>query len=140
MQATFSIEVLDPGAIDNPVTTIDWGDGSKVETHHPGTRTFDFKHRYLDNPTGQPHGAYTVHLTWFDQHNAGNSRDLTVTVHNVAPAIFLPANIDVHGKGLLVVAGFFSDPGQQDHWTATVDYGDGSGVQALTLSASSSAL
>ena len=36
-------------------------------------------------------------------------------------------------SGLLVVAGHFSDPGVNDRWTATVNYGDGTGVQPLRL-------
>src|SRR5262249_59508682 len=112
--------------------TIDWGDGH-TEIHHPGTDDFAFTHRYADNPLGQPHGAYTVHLTWFDQHNAGNSRDLSVTVNNVAPTVLLPTEITLRPGGLLTVAGEFTDPGRRDSWTATVDYGDGSGVQPLTL-------
>jgi autotransporter-associated beta strand protein len=130
--ATLTGHLTDPDNGDFLTLTIDWGDGHK-ETHHPGTANFQFAHRYANNPAGQPHGAYTVHLTWFDQHNAGNSRDLTVTVNNVAPTIFLPAEISVRPSGLLVVAGHFTDPGVNDHWTATVDYGDGTGVQPLEL-------
>jgi len=74
-----------------------------------------------------------VHLTWFDQHSAGNSRDLSVTVNNVAPTIVLPADVIVGPSGLLVVVGRFTDPGVNDRWTATVDYGDGTGVQPLNL-------
>ena len=37
-------------------------------------------------------------------------------------------------SGLLIVAGRFTDPGVQDRWTATVNYGDGTGTQKLKLS------
>ncbi|MBI3361696.1 MAG: hypothetical protein HY023_11370, partial [Chloroflexi bacterium] len=122
--------LTDPDVGDFLTLTIDWGDGA-AETQHPGTANFAFDHRYLDNPPGQPHGAYTVHLHWFDQHGAGNTRDLSVTVHNVAPMLFLPAEVDVHAGGLLDLPGYFTDPGVQDRWTATVDYGAGAGAQTL---------
>jgi hypothetical protein len=131
-KATITGHLTDPDAGDFLTLTITWGDGA-TETHHPGTADFAFTHRYLNNPAGQPHGAYTVHLTWFDQHNAGNSRDLAVTVHNVAPTISLPTQVAVQGGGMLTVPGYFTDPGVLDHWTATVDFGDGTGVQTLKL-------
>jgi hypothetical protein len=118
-QATLSGHLTDPDSGDFLTLTINWGDGH-TETHHPGTADFQFMHRYANNPPGQPHGAYTVHLTWFDQHGAGNSRDLFVTVNNVAPTIVLPAEVSVGPSRLLVVASYFTDPGVNDHWTATV--------------------
>ncbi len=79
-KATLTGHLTDPDSGDFLTLTIDWGDGSEIETHHPGTKDFHFAHRYADNPPGQPNGAYTVHLHWFDQNGAGNSRDLSVTV------------------------------------------------------------
>jgi hypothetical protein len=86
-QVTLTGHLTDPDVGDFLTLTIDWGDG-KSETHHPGTQPFAFDHRYTSNPPGGPQGTYNVHLTWFDQHSAGNSRDLSVTVQNgraVAP-------------------------------------------------------
>jgi hypothetical protein len=131
-QAMLTGHLTDPDIGDFLTLTINWGDGH-TETHHPGTDNFQFTHRYADNPPGHPHDAYTVHLTWFDQHNAGNSRDLSVTVNNVAPTIVLPADATVGPSRLLVLAGYFTDPGVNDRWTATVNYGDGTGVQPLSL-------
>lgn len=62
------------------------------------------------------------------------ARRLKVRVLNVAPSV------EVHGMPLVQQgiafsgAGSFSDPGQ-DSWQASVDYGDGSGPQALSLNA-----
>ena len=130
-KATLTGHLTDPDVGDFLTLTIDWSDGSQTETHHPGTKDFHFSHRYANNPPGQPHGAYTVHLHWFDQNGAGNSRDLSVVVNNVAPGLFLPHQFEVSSHGLLVLPGFFTDPGVQDHWIATVDYGDGTGPQTL---------
>src|SRR5439155_22291437 len=91
-------------------------------------------HRYLDDdPSGTPSDTYTIHLFWHDQHGAGNSGDLPVTVNNVAPTVNAGGDTKVHQGAMMVQPGFFTDPGIHDTWTASVDYGDGSGVQPLQL-------
>src|SRR5437016_9569518 len=67
---------------------VDWGDGSSVQTFTDlGTNPFHFTHVYADNsPDGLP---YQVRAEWFDQHGAGNSRKLPLTVNNVPPRLFL---------------------------------------------------
>ena len=56
----------------------------------------------------------------------------TATVVNVDPVVAAGADDTVDEGSLYSGAGSFVDPGA-DTWTATVDYGDGSGVQALTV-------
>ncbi len=81
-------------------------------------------------------GAYTVTGKVRDV-GLGLSRVSTystsVTVVNVAPVIDDIANTTVDEGSLLSIPGGFTDPGP-DTWTATVDYGDGTGEQALALS------
>src|SRR5205807_4378625 len=114
-----------------------WGDGSPTEifSFAPGTpRDISVSHRYLDdNPSGTPSDNYTIHLLWHDQHGAGNSGDLSVTVNNVPPTVDSGRDARIHEGATLARSGSFTDPGIQDTWTATVDYGDGSGVQPLAL-------
>jgi hypothetical protein len=131
-KTTLTGHLTDPDAKDFLTLTIDWGDGS-TETRHPGTATFQFSHRYADNPPGQPHGAYPVHLHWFDQTGAGNSRDLFVTVNDVPPRLFVPNQVDVPTHGLFVLPGFFVDQGVRDTFTLVVDFGDGSGNQTIKV-------
>ncbi len=96
-----------------------FGDGS------PAATGANVSHVYADN------GAYTVTLTVSDGRlTAGAST--TATIANVAPAVspllggtLLPGET-YHGSGS------FADPGA-DAWTATVDYGDGSGAATLPL-------
>ncbi|MCX2983455.1 hypothetical protein EYC98_21560, partial [Halieaceae bacterium IMCC14734] len=73
---------------------------------------------------------------------AGDEGQVTITigsisfvigVGNVAPAVMLDAVLTIDPAGTLTAGGAFTDPGSLDTWTATVDYGDGSGVQALAL-------
>lgn len=64
----------------------------------------------------------------------GHTAAATFTVHvaNVAPDFAAGADLLLSRNATLTRAGTFDDPGA-DPWTATVDYGDGSGVQPLDL-------
>ena len=56
-----------------------------------------------------------------------------ITVVNVAPVIDDIANTAVAEGSPLTIPGSFTDPGAET-WTATADFGDGTGSQALALS------
>ena len=60
------------------------------------------------------------------------SDTLTVTVENVAPTVDAGADDTINEGDTFIGGGSFTDPGA-DTWTATVDYGDGSGSQVLAL-------
>ncbi len=55
-----------------------------------------------------------------------------VVVNDVAPLVLSGGNATLTQGGTFSEAGRFTDPGAQT-WTATVNYGDGSGAQPLTL-------
>ena len=52
---------------------------------------------------------------------------------NTAPTVAAGSAASISEGGTFQQNGTFSDPDSEDTFTATVDYGDGSGVQALTL-------
>lgn len=56
-----------------------------------------------------------------------------VTVNNVAPTVLAGPDGFIQPGGTFTQAGSFTDPSSTDTFTATVNYGDGSGVQPLTL-------
>jgi ELWxxDGT repeat protein len=56
----------------------------------------------------------------------------TVTIENVVPVVSAGDDVLLEPAATLVRPGGFTDPGP-DAWTATVDYGDNSGVSPLTL-------
>lgn len=77
-------------------------------------------------------GAYTVRLVVQDNDGLVDTTTTTVQVSNVAPSVssfngatLLPG--ETYGAN-----GSFTDPGT-DPWSATVDYGDGTGTNALPL-------
>jgi hypothetical protein len=113
--------LVDPDGGDRLTLVVDWGDGSKPQTFHPGENDFDITHRYRDNPTGT--SQYVVHTSWFDNHGAGNSRDLPITVTNVVP-VLSDLIIRFAGNNQVFVSGRIVDPGL-DNFTLVINWGDG---------------
>jgi hypothetical protein len=75
-------------------------------------------------------GSYDVQLTVTDQFGDTVSDEQVVTASNVPPSVSLDS-IATHFLSISGT-GSFTDPGVET-WTATVDYGDGSGARPLTL-------
>lgn len=97
----------------------DFGDGS---TGTGATPT----HAYSDN------GNYAVKVTVTDPYGAESTATTSVMVVNVAPTVAAFAGETILRGETYASAGTFADAGK-DSWTATVDYGDGSGVKPLAL-------
>ena len=70
-----------------------------------------------------------------DADDASVQRTFTVTVNptNVAPVVNVEPDAAIDEGQTFTGSGSFTDPDAADTWTATVDYGDGSGVRALPL-------
>jgi len=78
-------------------------------------------------------GNYTLRLIVRDSRDLADTITTTAAVSNVAPVIAaFPGAMLLPGE-TYTASGSFTDPGA-DAWTATVDYGDGSGTGALALS------
>ncbi|MBX6313314.1 MAG: autotransporter-associated beta strand repeat-containing protein [Isosphaeraceae bacterium] len=110
---------------------IDWGDGSPVRTLRfpPGSdgRTLHLAHRYTTA------GSFRIHLAWGDQRGVSNTDILPINVLNVAPTVSAGGHAFVFTGQTFRRAGSFTDPGTQETYTATVDYGDGTSPQPLAL-------
>ena len=77
-------------------------------------------------------GTYQVRLIVTDTRALADTITTTAVVSNVAPAIGAFAGATLFPGENYTASGTFTDPGA-DTWSATVDYGDGSGVAALSL-------
>ena len=112
--------------------TVDFGDGSGAQPLTlAADKSFALSHTYAQD------GSYTVMVTVSETGGPGGSSSATVTVANVAPVISALSGATIDEGSTFSSAGSFADPGA-DQWSATVDYGDGSGAQALSLDASKS--
>jgi DNA/RNA endonuclease G (NUC1) len=84
-------------------------------------------------------GTYTANLTVTDKYGATSQVTKTITVNNVAPQVAAFAGASILRGEVYEAAGSFTDPGA-DTFTATVNYGDGTGTHPLTLSGNSFSL
>jgi hypothetical protein len=110
--------------------TVNYGDGSATAPLAlAANKTFTLERLFAP-------GSYVVSVTVTDDAGATGSGSFRVTVSNVAPTVNLGGAVDLTFDSTLRQSGTFSDPGTTGFW-ATVDYGDGSGGRALTLSGKS---
>ncbi len=84
-------------------------------------------------------GTATVTVSLHDNGGTANggsdtsaAQTFTITVFNVAPTVSVGSNTTLNEGDTLSRSGSFTDPGTET-WTATVNYGDGTGVQPLAL-------
>lgn len=134
---TVSIDgiISDPDAADTFKFVVNWGDGSATETNNlpAGTTNFHVEHIYADDKPGVfPSDAFTINYTLTDISGSPAFGQLNTLISNVAPSCPAYAAIRLKSGEALATALPFTDPGA-DTWTATVDYGDGTGTQPLVV-------
>lgn len=105
--------------------TVDYGDGSGNDPLTLVGKTYNLSHTYTRD------GSFTVTISISDGTET-TSHSFQVTSANVAPTVSAGNDVTLAANGVFAAAGSFLDPGA-DTWTATVDYGDNTGVQPLTL-------
>ena len=126
---TGSGSFTDPGA-DTWTATVNYGDGSGVQALALVGKTFSLSHLYADDDADD---TYTVTVCVTDDDLGVDCDTVDVTVNNVDPETDAGvAGAAINEGSTWTGSGSFTDPGA-DTWTATVNYGDGSGVQALAL-------
>jgi hypothetical protein len=130
-RVTYDLRIVDPGARDPHVVTIDWGDGGAPMTlaFAPGVGVatpIAITHLYVDdNPTGTAQDNYTIGLRVVDD-DSGDSGPLTMTqsVLDVAPTVQLQVlDGDIDEGGTVSVVGSIYDPGVLDTFQLTIDWG-----------------
>lgn len=135
--ATVNGVISDPDPLDTFKFTVTWGDGSPVQNVllPAGTVSFSVSHTYLDDqPTGTPSDFTLVNYSLTDLSGTGAFGNLSLILLNTSPIVSLTGGSSVQAGSLYLASGSFKDPGA-DVWSATVDYGDGTGAHALALNA-----
>jgi hypothetical protein len=135
---TASAPFTDPGSADTHECTVDYGDGSGpvAGTVAAGTCSGP-SHTYVDdNPTGTASDSYTVTVEVTDDDTGSHSNTASHTVNNVAPTVgTVTVSPEPSDEGSAVTASAdFTDPGADDTFICTVDYGDGDGPVSGTVS------
>ena len=117
------------GPDDTFTATVNYGDGSGSQPLSlNANKTFTLSHTYADN------GNFVVRVQVTNQKGEFGTDEFTAVVSNVRPTITLGSAVSINEGDTFISTGRFTDPGA-DTWTATVDYGDGSGVRPLVLNA-----
>jgi hypothetical protein len=139
------------GAIAGPAGAIDEGDSaafSAAGSLDPNGTVASYAWDFGDGTTGSgvsvthtftQDGAFTVRLTVTDNDGLTDVATFAVTVNNVAPVVDAIPNGTLNVGATYSVTGAFVDPGA-DSWTATVNWGDGSAPEAVSLSSRSFSL
>lgn len=134
--ATLAVSFDDPDTADTHRASIEWGDGSSVETVDlaAGVTSFRPTHVYADS------GSYTTTVVVADSAASTPRVTAVVSVANVAPTVlsiaFTPPT--VVERDTVSAAVTFADPGASDTFTLTISWGDGaSSSVALAAGATS---
>jgi PKD repeat protein len=118
----------DPGVLDTHTAAIEWGDGQITSSDVPfGTYLVSESHIYANA------GVYQIILTVTDKDGGSDSMTLEYTL------VYYAMNVDAGPDGFINEGDIFTSTGSltglgDNLYTATVDYGDGSGPQPLSLS------
>jgi hypothetical protein len=116
----------DPGTSDTFTYSFDWdNDGTYDDVDQVSASG---THTWYDEGTG----TYTVKAKIKDNDGGFTEYTTDVTVSNVAPTVDTGSDKTINQGDTFTSSGSFTDPGT-DIWTATVNYGDGSGTNPLTL-------
>ena len=130
----------DPDQGDAFTLVVNWGDGSAPQTVNlpPFTGSFSLLHTYADDkPGAQASDSFTITYTLTDTSGSPGFGNLNTVIGNVAPSFPAFAAMALKSGETLATTLTFADPGA-DIWTATVNYGDGSGVQPIVVGAGKS--
>ncbi len=124
--ATFT----DPGAQDTHTATVDWGDGSATEaaTVDQQAKEVSGSHAYQQN------GTFLVTVTVTDDDGGSAPGTFIATVSNLPPVVTPATGLAaIEGTASTLTLATFTDPGDNDTHTATVNWGDGSATEAATV-------
>ena len=104
--------------------TVNYGDNSGAQPLGLNSdKSFALNHVYTDG------GSYNVTVGVQDSRGETGTATMTVAVSNVPPPVTLSGSSLVEQNDVFSGSGSFAGVGSS--WTATVDYGDNSGVQPL---------
>ena len=130
---TLSGAFTNPDPQDTHTVTVVWGDGSHT-TQPLGAGVFQFQvtHQFTHSPAA-PATAFPIAVTVTDAAGGTTTGEADVAVANVPPTLPPSGGIatgDAGGPFGQTIP--FTDPGT-DAWTATADYGDGTGPHPVPI-------
>ncbi|MCS7468219.1 right-handed parallel beta-helix repeat-containing protein, partial [Stieleria sp. ICT_E10.1] len=136
--ARLSGEITDYSFATSHSVQVDWGDGTPVVTYDiaAGQTYFQIDRAYAQDSVSAPSGQFAVTATLVN--NLGRSSQASdphgIAVNNVSPTLSsLTAPTDVHEDQVFMLTGQLVDPGLADTHVLSIDWGDGSAIEQVTL-------
>jgi len=131
--------ITDPGQDTGTEWIVYWGDGTSDTYTSGGDKT----HVYADdNPTNSSSDPHSISVTLVNEDGThADAGGKIITVHNVAPDVVdsVPDQTARKNRVVALPSITFTDPGlTAETYTATVNWGDGSGDQSATVTKPSS--
>lgn len=124
---TADLNFTDPGTVDTHSATINYGDGSPIESVDAAAGgVVPLSHSYVND------GSYSISVTVTDDDLGTGTGAVSVIVHNVAPVVGVVTAplVPVLIGTAVAISAPFTDAGIQDVHTAVVDWGDGATTSA----------
>jgi len=122
-----TVGAVDPGA-PIPTGTVNFDDGNTIL----GTATLDANGTAYFTTSALTAGSHSITAVYSgDNTFDGSTSDVLAQVVNAPPVITLGSGVTINAGSTFTRSGSFTGSGSS--YTATVDYGDGSGPQSLTL-------
>jgi hypothetical protein len=128
---TLTGNLTDPGTKDSFKLTINWGDGSSLESVSlkAGSTSFSQTHTYVDdNPTGTPADTNKIAVTVEDNDGGKGTGSASVIVNNLAPELSISAPVygSLYAKDATVnLSASITDMGPSDTFTCSINWDDG---------------
>jgi hypothetical protein len=141
---TLGITANDPaGANDTLSYSIDWGDGSPVQTvtaAQLAALSGNVTHTFADDEDGLVNATpRNIQVTVNDGDGGSTTQGQVVTVNNVGPTIALGGTGSATaGQAYTLNLGAVTDPGTDTPTSYVIDWGDGSGAQTVAAGTASS--
>ena len=124
--STVTVTASDPAGVADPLSYEFDCDGNNVFEVGPQASN-SHNCPFADN------GTFTVNVRVSDGDGGADTGSDTVVVQNVPPLVTAPANQTAsEGTSETFDLGSFTDPGDDDPWEVTVDWGDGSTAPSST--------
>lgn len=132
--ASLVLTLTEPGALDTLELSIDWDDGSPLETVSVmlGSTIVGVYHDYPDDdPTGTPYDEYLISVTVVDKDGGSGSDNIVLTVRSVAPVVSIDSMVQPNPFFILPLIhelefhASFTDVGLLDTHSVVWDWGDG---------------
>jgi hypothetical protein len=138
--ATINGSFTDPGVQDKHTVEVDFDNNGTFEVSvvlGVGERTFTVTGAAFadDNPSGTPVDPASINIRITDDDGGIGNANAIINVNNVAPSnLALTVSKSTVSEGQLVsVSGTFTDPGLQDSFTLTINWGDGTADTVVDL-------